>query len=248
MSGITITKRGVDEAIQHLTTLQDFKKLARQPVQDALDVVAGAQRDAIKRGPTGKAKGSIGTHIHTAKWGVYGNAGPRGGRFREGFVAALFMESGTGLGGPLHHRITADSKHVKRGRSNKKAFHQAVLRNILAGKESPSRLAKGGKIDLNRYNSGFSTGGVFAFPAYNSSVGAGSLFGARFGANANPLTKGRGKYKQQRFGGAGMVFARATVGMGAQPWANRAVSSSAGKARSTFQETLTKNIAEARNG
>jgi hypothetical protein len=200
MSGITITKRGVDEAIQHLTTLQDFKKLARQPVQDALDVVAGAQRDAIKRGPTGKAKGSIGTHIHTAKWGVYGNAGPRGGRFREGFVAALFMESGTGLGGPLHHRIT------------------------------------------------FSTGGVFAFPAYNSSVGAGSLFGARFGANANPLTKGRGKYKQQRFGGAGMVFARATVGMGAQPWANRAASSSAGKARSTFQETLTKNIAEARNG
>jgi hypothetical protein len=196
---ITITKRGVDEAIGHATKLEDFKVLAKPAVQAALDVVAGAQKSGIKRGPTGKAAASIGTHIHTARWGVYGNAGPRGtGRFREGFLAALFLNTGTGLQGPLGHRINA--KHV------------------------------------------------FSFSAYGSTIGAGSLFGARFGAKASPITKGRGRYKQQRFGALGKVFAHSTVGMRAQPWAKAAASSSESKARSVFAETLRKNVAEAVHG
>lgn len=215
MSGITITKRGVDQAIGHLTKLQDFKTLARQPVQDALDVVAGVQKSSIKRGPTGKGAASVGTHIHTAKWGVYGNAGPRGtGRFREGFLAALFLNSGTGLQGPLHKRIVAGGR-------------RAISRGV---------------------DKGTIHGGVFTFPAYGSTSGGGSLFGARFGAKASAITKGRGSYKQQRFGALGKVFARSTVGMPAQPWAKGATSSSEGKARSAFIETLRKNIAEASRG
>jgi hypothetical protein len=197
MSGIVITRTGVEEVVGRLERLRDFQKIARQPVQDALDVFAGAQKSGIKRGPTGKGQGSIGTHIHTAKWGVYGNAGPRGGRFREGFLAALFLNSGTGLQGPLRHKIVA-----KR---------------------------------------------VLSFTAYGSSIGAGSLFGSRFGAKANPSTKSRGQYKQQRFGSLGKVFARSTVGMRAQPWA-KAARGSEGRARSAFEEALTKGIAEANRG
>ena len=104
---VLATKRDIDRIVERYERLADFKKLVKAPVQAALDESAKTQRAKIKRGKSGKAQASIGTHIHTTSWGVYGNAGPRGGRWVEGFLAALFLDIGTGMGGPLHRRIIA---------------------------------------------------------------------------------------------------------------------------------------------
>jgi hypothetical protein len=118
----SVTLKGLEETIGHVVALKDFKKLAKPAVQAALDKVVEAQRPRIKHG-TGKAQASIGTHIHTAKWGVYGNAGPRGtSRFLEGYLAAKFLDSGTGLRGPLHRRVVAGAASHSKAHSPVFAF------------------------------------------------------------------------------------------------------------------------------
>jgi hypothetical protein len=108
MGALDVQVTGLAEMGRTFHRLADFQALAKPSIQAALDVVKAAQRGAMRRGPTGGAIASIGTHIHAKKWGVVGNSGPRGtGRFREGFLAALFLQSGTGLHGPLHRRIVA---------------------------------------------------------------------------------------------------------------------------------------------
>jgi hypothetical protein len=240
----SVTLRGLEETLGHMVALQDFKKLAKPAVQAALDKVTEAQRPRIKRA-SGKAQGSVGTHIHMAKWGVYGNAGPRGtSRFREGYLAAIFLDSGTGLRGPLHKRIEASERHVKRFKASKSQYRKETLGLILSGRESASRLIKGGKPRLNLYSPGISTGGVFTFPAYGSTSGGGSAFGGLFGARARSTTS-RGKYRQGRFGALGKVFARSDVGIAPQPWAKAARQAANRPAQSAFSEALWRNIAAA---
>ncbi len=241
-SGITITKRGIDETVGHLTKLADFKQLAKPSVQDALDVVANKQKELIKRHQLGKAQGSVGTHIHTAKWGVYGNSGLRGGRFGAGAVAAIMLNQGTGLYGPLHKRIEAKGRHVARGHYAQ--TNHAVIHDAMSADHTPGRGLRSKYKAATNANPSAMTGGVMTFAAYGSSAGAGSLFGARFGASAKSTT-GRGKYKQQRFGSLGKVFTRSTQGMPAQPWADRARSESDRPARAAFSDALNKSIAEA---
>jgi hypothetical protein len=240
--GITISKLGIEETAARMAKLADFKKLAKPSVQDALDVVANKQKELIKRHQLGKAQGSVGTHIHTAKFGVYGNAGLRGGRFGAGAVAAIMLNQGTGVDGPLHKRIEAKGRHVARGHFAR--TNHAVIRDAMSADHTPGRGLRSKYKAATNANPSAMTGGVMTFAAYGSTAGAGSLFGARFGVSAKATT-GRGKYKQQRFGALGKVFARSTVGMKAQPWADRARSESDAPARSAFAETLHQNIVEA---
>lgn len=241
-NGITVTRRGVEEVAGRLARLQDFKAMARQPVQSALDVVEGKQKAGIKRGQTGKAQGSVGTHIHTAKWGVYGNSGLRGGRFGVGAVAAIMLDQGTGLFGAHHALITAGKRHINAGKFRRTA-HAAIL-GAMQADHTPGRGQRSKYKAATNANPNFMVGGVMTFAAYGSSVGAGSLFGSRFGAGKSPTTS-RGKYKQQRYGAAGKVFTRSSRGMPAQPWSRDAATMSRRPAEDAFAEALNRNIAEA---
>ncbi|MCX6553329.1 MAG: hypothetical protein NTY02_20375 [Acidobacteria bacterium] len=230
MAVFQFTLRGVEEMAKRTLTLSDFKKLVRQPLQDGLDIVAGAQRSRIKKA-TGSASRSIGTHIHAAKWGVYGNAGPRGsGRFREGFMAALFLNTGTGLG--LRNQYSAGgAKFGQRagGYSLEGGRHRRIHATRSAGLIYPEHAR------------------VLTFPAYGTTAGVGSRFGSLFGPKARSTTS-RGSYKQSRYGALGKTFAAFSRGMNAQPWAADAAAASTKAAEDAILAGLRRNIAEAAHG
>jgi hypothetical protein len=107
--------------------LADFKGYAKPAVKAALNEFFQVERSRIKGGHSGgnSAAGSVGSRTWSDDKGVSGKVGPRGKSHRDGYLAALFLETGTGVYGPRHAEIDA------RGNSAKNAGRAAEGREPL---------------------------------------------------------------------------------------------------------------------
>jgi len=102
-SSMSLEISGLNELEALFLRLKDFKAIAKPAVGAAADAAKPFIQAAL---PPGKARDSVGARVRSTGTGVVGVVGPRGGRFRAGYLAALFLEKGTGLGGPRHRRLT----------------------------------------------------------------------------------------------------------------------------------------------
>jgi hypothetical protein len=100
----TIELRGLAAFQKTLIGLSDFQRLARKPLAAGL----GAAKDVmVAEVPSRKAKRAIKVRIYRdTSTGLTGAVGPVGGAQRPGYLAALFLEKGTGIHGPKHRAIT----------------------------------------------------------------------------------------------------------------------------------------------
>lgn len=96
--------------------LADFKGYVKPAVKAALNEFYQQERRNIKGGHSGgnSAAGSVGSRTWTDDKGVSGKVGPRGRGHRDGYLAALFLETGTGVYGPKHAEIDALGTGEKR--------------------------------------------------------------------------------------------------------------------------------------
>lgn len=103
-SSMSLDITGLNELEALFLRLKDFKAIAKPAVGAAADAAKPFIKAAL---PPGKVRDSVGARVRSTGTGVLGVVGPRGGRFRAGYLAALFLEKGTGVNGPRHHRLTA---------------------------------------------------------------------------------------------------------------------------------------------
>lgn len=105
-SGFTVELRGSDQFENLLLRLSDFQRLIRIPLNAGL---GGVKRVMQAEVHSRKATASIKVRVYKDSTGMTGRVGPTGGDGRPGFLAALFLESGTGLEGPKHRPIQSRS-------------------------------------------------------------------------------------------------------------------------------------------
>jgi hypothetical protein len=102
--GFTITPRGFTEVEALLFRLSDFQRLARIPLTAAL-----GQAKPVMQAEVGSRKAAKVIKVRVSKGtsGLVGKVGPvsEHGAGREGYLAALFTEIGTGVEGPRHKPI-----------------------------------------------------------------------------------------------------------------------------------------------
>jgi hypothetical protein len=96
--------------------LADFKGYVKPAVKAALNEFYQQERSHIRGGHSGgnSAAGSLGSRTWTDEVGVSGKTGPRGRQHRDGYLAALFLQTGTGVFGPKHAEIDASGTGLRR--------------------------------------------------------------------------------------------------------------------------------------
>lgn len=102
--GWAVEVEGLEPIQKMFLRLSDFQHLTRPIVQAAVDVAEPIISGAL---PAGKARNSVKKRVVRYRDGIVGVVGPTGGAHRAGFLAALFLERGTGLAGHRRKRIVA---------------------------------------------------------------------------------------------------------------------------------------------
>jgi len=109
MANFEIEVDGVSELAAQFLRLSAFQTLLRKPINAAL-----GEAKRVMQGYVGSRKAKAAIKVYTVKTdtGIVGSVGPKGGKTRAGFLAARFLEIGTGLEGPKHQRLTPRSGGV----------------------------------------------------------------------------------------------------------------------------------------
>lgn len=102
--GWSMEVEGLEPVQKMFLRLSDFQHITRPVVQAAVDAAEPYISGAL---PAGKARSSVGKRVVRYRDGIVGVVGPRGGSHRPGFLAALFLERGTGVHGHRRARIVA---------------------------------------------------------------------------------------------------------------------------------------------
>lgn len=108
-TGFGIELRGLESVDKLFLRLTDFDKLVRIPLS-----AAGGEAKTIMAGQVGSRKAAKAMKVRVRKEtaGLKATIGPVGGDQRPGYLAALFLETGTGVYGPKHRRITPQHGHA----------------------------------------------------------------------------------------------------------------------------------------
>ena len=89
--------------------LTRFQALLRKPMNAAL---GEAKRTMQANVGSRKASDAMKVRVRKADTGMTGKVGPVGGKHRPGFLAAKFLETGTGTRGPRHKNVMPRSCKV----------------------------------------------------------------------------------------------------------------------------------------
>lgn len=92
-----VTVTGLNEVEAMFLKLHDFQKLLRVPLSAAGGVV---KDEMVRSVGSKKAQKAIKVAVKSTDTGLVAKIGPKGGATRPGFIAALFLERGTGIHGP----------------------------------------------------------------------------------------------------------------------------------------------------
>lgn len=146
-----VTVLGIAEAVDYLDRLTDFWSLLREPLEEAGE--AGAAHERVLLRSHKSREGTAVQYVKPTMTGGEVKYGPRGGRYRAGYLAALFQDTGTGVYGPKgrpygpsnsqSHRRARSVSAWRKSLSGQGQPHAAAMRFAVEGKTLLRPFVKG---------------------------------------------------------------------------------------------------------